>query len=203
MNRHLVALCIALVTGSGLLSACGGSGSDGTSRYDVNYEALRWADPALSPLTNAHSPESVHEHLRNGLRMNLRVRSEYSVAEQQAAVDMTAPVEAFSKTNLHVQGVDEDDRLKYDGQYLYVAESATYGAGPSSGASEPARDALSLYRTDPAQASATPVMRYELGRDSDEALSLETLYILEATNGAGTEAVVALSNSRHPFGIGR
>ncbi len=218
MNTRCAALC-AIVGTSALLVACGGSSGDGPDRgrYDTDYSQLRWADPALEPLTNEHPPEAVSEYLRNGIRLQVRGSDDGSVEEDEVAMpnapeDAAGGGDSFSRTNVHVEGVDEADRLKYDGRYLYVAESPQYSyhhfaeraelddaAGSDDSVPEPSPvQALRIYETDPAQASATPVMRYELERETDSSMVLSQLYTLEQEGT--TEAVVALSDSRYYYG---
>ncbi|UZJ44574.1 beta-propeller domain-containing protein [Marinimicrobium sp. C6131] len=215
MNVRSVTLC-ALAASAMLLAACGGSSGDGPGpgRYDTDYRQLRWADPALEPLTNEHPPEAVSQYLRNGLRLQVSAVDNGMVEEDGVAMPDAQENAAgdFSRTNVHVEGVDEADRLKYDGRYLFVAESPQYSyhrfaesvalddaAGDDGSVPEPAAvQALRIFETDPAQASATGVMRYTLDREADSPLVLSQLYTLE--QGGTTEAVVALSDSRYYYG---
>ncbi len=207
----------AVAGGSALLVACGGSSEPSTpGRLDPQSRDLRWADPALEPLTNEHPAEVVSEYVRNGVRLQVRGTSHYrdDVVSPGAPVaeDNAADGGGFSRTNVHVQGVDEADRLKYDGRYLFVAESPQYsyyhaidrvGADDAVSSDDsvpepPQAQALRIFETDPESLSATPLMRYEFDRDADSALTLSQLYTLEQ-EGA-TEAVVAMSDSQLYYG---
>ncbi|ROQ18325.1 beta propeller domain-containing protein [Marinimicrobium koreense] len=218
MNIRSMTLC-ALAASPMLLVACGGSNGDGEGpgRYDTDYRQLRWADPDLEPLTNEHSPEAVSQFVRNGLRLQMRAgdynwAEEGGVAMPDVSDNAAEGGDDYSRTNVHVEGVDEADRLKYDGRYLFVAESPQYSyhrfaesvaldeaAGDDGSVPEPPPvQALRIYETDPEQARATYIMRYELERDADSPLVLSQLYTLE--DGDATEAVVALSDSRYYYG---
>ncbi len=201
---------------SALLLACGGSSTP--SDPEPRDRELRWADPALEPLTNEHPPEAVSEYVRNGLRLQVRgvePATDDSLSPGVPEMDSAnGDSGGFSRTNVHVQGVDEADRLKYDGRYLFVAESPQYSyyhaidriatdaeiASDESIPAPPQTQALRIFETDPESISATPVMRYEFDRDASSSLTLSQLYTLES-DGA-TEAVVAMSDSRLYYGGG-
>lgn len=207
-----------------LLSACGGSSGDSEpplGRYDIDYSKLRWDDPALEPLTNEHRPEVVAEYLRNGLRLRVGQASgnvDHPVAEDGGVINSREPApeaagddggSSYSQTNVHVEGVDEADRLKYDGRHLFVAESPRYspqtfsetsdGEGDDSMPEPVMTQSLSIYRTEPQEASAQPLAQYDFIREQDSPLVLSQLYLEREEEGAA-ESVLALSDSRMSYG---
>ena len=113
---------VALVVSSTLwLSACGGSGGDGPTRFAVERNS---AKVSLQPL-KATANTSFVNHFKNGI---------YTSSISQICVECTAVpasvqdnvtgVENYSTTNNQEAGVDEADRVKYDGNYLYMIANA-------------------------------------------------------------------------------
>ena len=109
---------------SSLLIACGGN-SDSSSKPVQQVPELNHAKMALTPLAK-ESNTSFAQHLKNGLY--LRNSSNNSVEDQAETLatfsDGTSKSSAsssFSGTTVQYQGVDEGDRIKYDGQYLFIA----------------------------------------------------------------------------------
>lgn len=219
LNRFPLTLsltCLSVL----LLPACGGSsgGSEPRGREDIDYSNLRWDDPALEPLTNEHEAAVVAEYLRNGVRLRVGsgYRADQEVGDTANSVDSPAPGAAgddgYSQTNVHVDGVDEADRLKYDGRHLFVAESPQYSLdhfleqsdvelGVADAVVPPAelQQTLSIYRTQPQEANAQPLAQYDFMRDQDSPLVLSQLY-LEKGEGGVAESVLALSDSRMAYG---
>lgn len=223
LNRFSLAfalMCLSVL----LLSACGGSNGDTEprGRDDIDYSNLRWDDPALEPLTNEHEPEVVAEYLRNGVRLGVNNSNDVAWPDeggfvQDGAENGDSPVpgaagdDGYSQTNVHVEGVDEADRLKYDGRHLFVAESPQYSLdhfldqsdvdlGVDESIPEPeAQQTLSIYRTLPQEASAQPLAQYDFSREQDSPLVLSQLY-LQLDDEGQAESVLALSDSRMNYG---
>jgi uncharacterized secreted protein with C-terminal beta-propeller domain len=71
------------------------------------------------------SPQQVEQFIKNGIyATSIGTTESAPIAASDA--ETAAPSENFSQTNTVEQGVDEADRLKYDGNYMYVAEASTY-----------------------------------------------------------------------------
>lgn len=109
----------------GLLAGCDDEhSSDADSgNADLNNTVLSRAGISGSPLTYV-SADTFESFLKNGIR--LRATSGIFTPEIMETADESSSSESsgassnFSTTNLHEAGVDEADRLKYDGQYLYT-----------------------------------------------------------------------------------
>lgn len=73
------------------------------------------------------SPEALEQFIEDGLRKRFSASNPESVADGGLTVSAAPPASSgrsFSTTNLQEQGVDEADRLKTDGRYMYVANQA-------------------------------------------------------------------------------
>lgn len=218
LNRFPLTLsltCLSVL----FLPACGGSNgaSEPRGREDIDYSNLRWDDPALESLTNEHEAAVVAEYLRNGVRLRVGsgYRADQEVGDTANSVDSPAPGAAgddgYSQTNVHVDGVDEADRLKYDGRHLFVAESPQYSLdhfleqsnvdlGVDDSVPPPElQQRLSIYRTQPREAKAQPLAQYDFVREQDSPLVLSQLYLEKDQDGVA-ESVLALSDSRMTFG---
>ena len=114
-----LAVCTALA-----LSACGGSDSPSTvieQPPEPSVPSVNQAKTFSGPLVQAGEAD-VSRYLKNGV---------YSSTLYGAALETTdsfgAPAPTLSAsnrvsdTNTQVQGVDEADRIEYDGDYLYVS----------------------------------------------------------------------------------
>ncbi len=207
---------MTLLGSSVLLAACGSgsdSGGDSRGRLDTDYSNLRLADPALGPLSNQHPPSDFSEYLRNGLRLMVQPYGGDSQSNgngdfaEAPPADDSAGGGNFSQTNVHVIGVDEADRLKYDGEHLFVAESPYYtyahfasGAeiavddGFSGDTELPPNQAVRIYSTQPEAVGATWMARYEFERSEENPLTLSELYTLDNEEGQA-ESVAALSDT--------
>ncbi len=101
------------------LMACGG-GSSSTNKVNVLAKAV----PALNEMTvpiGALVPSDssrFERYLKNGIY--LRNQTEVRMTLEDTS-DSSAASSSFSSTNIQEQGVDEADRVKYDGQYLFIA----------------------------------------------------------------------------------
>ncbi|MET1255748.1 beta-propeller domain-containing protein [Aliikangiella maris] len=101
----------------GILFACGGSKKPVESEINTDYSALHLAKVKDSKLVKVSDEKFTH-YLKNGLRLQLKKQAEIlKLAETDLAGDYQS---RFSITNTHEAGVDEADRLKFDGDYLYV-----------------------------------------------------------------------------------
>ncbi len=118
------------ITGA-VLCACGGE----QTSEPVDYDALKTAPQTEQGLVLATEDELLQQ-INNGIRLQLKQGNRYLwdsdavVAEPSAGGAPTAPTNSnsgeFSQTNVHVNGVDEADYSKYDGQYWYIATEPNY-----------------------------------------------------------------------------
>ena len=114
-----------------LLLAC--NDSDDGAGLTVDYSSLSYANTQGESLRRAQNSERFATHIKNGIRMRLESHmppnSWEGVARTDAANDAFA--NGFSQTNVIVGGVDESDVVKYDGEYMYIAESQLMWDQPS------------------------------------------------------------------------
>jgi len=78
--------------------------------------------PSNSYLSTFSSYEELSSYLRStsDSRLYYGNGSEFALNEGSAATDARSQT-SYSKTNVQVQGVDEDDTMKTDGRYLYIS----------------------------------------------------------------------------------
>lgn len=122
--KKLIMMPIALV-----FIGCNGDKA-GTKGDNVNsvpqlYQAL----PSHAPLTNSEDI-SFSQYYRNGLYLNSLSQS---TLYNQAGESNTAVSQVFSNTNTHVAGIDELDRVKYDGDTLFVSTNSHGSKATESG----------------------------------------------------------------------
>ena len=141
-----------LLASYGGLAACGGGSGD--ESVNTDYSALRLAPSHEGALHYATSDEQLLRPLRNGLRMSL-----VGMPEIAAIAGVTAPGDSpqgtFSATTVQVEGVDEADLVKYDGQYLYSMRPEVAPAVPGF-----TRNVLTIARTNPATATTEVVSEF-------------------------------------------
>ncbi|BBN83927.1 hypothetical protein PA25_39120 [Pseudoalteromonas sp. A25] len=109
-----------------LLSACS-SDNDTADKKTDSLPQLNGIKVSTQPLTKA-SAEQFAMHLKNGLFMR---HYEYTSPSQptssnESNADSSAITATSSSTNVQEQGVDEADRIKYDGQYMYISASTAH-----------------------------------------------------------------------------
>ncbi|MDQ2075731.1 beta-propeller domain-containing protein [Marinimicrobium sp. ABcell2] len=191
-----------------------GCGSGSERGAEVDYSHLEQASPVAEPLSNQHDLDSFANYLKNGLRLQVaggQSRPSADVAMMaEAASDTTSRASGnFSDTNVHVQGVDEADLVKYDGEYLYVlgtpragynhqtqpqtdvASTSTFA--PSYGS---LAQSIRILRTNPEQAQATAVAEIPAPEDDDNQWRSQ-LYLHETEQGK-TQSLIAISEIYEP-----
>ena len=154
------------------------------NEINTDYSMLTLAKVKQSPLAPI-GDSAFSRYLKNGIRLRLDGVSVYDdVVEANVAADSAASGH-FSTTNLHESGVDESDRLKYDGEYLYIVKDHYY---PIEEGKEEV--AVSILQTDSTNASADPVGT--INRNSSELANIG-LYLEQNSSG---EYLVSLSSTR-------
>lgn len=118
MNITAAVLCAIIAITAGVLirrgSKAGGSTPTEAENYDEIYKAVQ----------NAVNKSDISLYARDGLEFSSAAINEqvadYDVAE--GASDGTKGSD-YSKTNTQTEGVDEADKVKTDGRYIYVLSS--------------------------------------------------------------------------------
>lgn len=111
------------------LSACG-SDTPPTPELPEEPPQVNQAKVFDGPLSQTSSQQA-EQFIKNGIYA--ASINEVIVTDEAVSVPIASPAandvtsgDSFSQTNTVEQGVDESDRLKYDGDYMYVAETSTY-----------------------------------------------------------------------------
>lgn len=138
MERKMLGKTILLISSFSLLVGCGSDSK--TDETAVSIEELKEV-PSLNAISMALTPLKAvsagdfEQHLKNGVYLN-SAQSSYmlptvdestSVAESNLATnDSTGKQSGYSSTITQEAGVDEGDRIKYDGEYMYIANYQYY-----------------------------------------------------------------------------
>ena len=128
LNKKLILLSSVLT-----LMGCGGD-----SKTEVPIEQLEEV-PALNVMTMALTPlKSVNasdfeQHLKNGIYLNsaqqngiLEAVAFDAATPTAAASNKSGSSASYSSTITQESGVDEGDRIKYDGEFMYIANYQYY-----------------------------------------------------------------------------
>jgi hypothetical protein len=114
-----------------LLSACGSGGGDDDVVLRQQIE-LNSAQVSLQPLKET-TTTSFATHLKNGLYtasinqiINASSGCNNCEATSTPSTDTGSSAGVFSQTNTQEAGVDEADRVEYDGEHLYIAAHPYY-----------------------------------------------------------------------------
>ena len=165
------------------IGCCGGGARE--EPVNTDYSALRLAPSHEGALSYATSDEQLLRAVRNGLRMSL-----VGAPQVAAVLGITAPAASnpqgtFSSTTVQVDGVDEADLVKYDGQlHLHDAARRACPRAPASRAT-----CSPIARTDPATAGDAD----RLGvHGAGEQTRLPQLYQLQSEQGSA-EFLAAVS----------
>ena len=128
MKRNAFYIYGLMATGSLLISACS-SNSSNSSEPD-NENTGQTQNISLVP---AQSDAQLEAYLKQGLidgtaqvsleDDQLDGTTEETGSPDQAAGDVAQSDTLFSETNLQMQGVDEADKVKFDGEFIYVTEN--------------------------------------------------------------------------------
>jgi hypothetical protein len=172
-----------------LLASCGslvGCGSGSTRQEPVNtdYSGLRVAPSHEGALSYATSDEQLLRAVRNGLRMSLVGSPQIAAVVGISAPRADSPQGTFSSTTVQVDGVDEADLVKYDGNYIYTMRPQNVPASPGF-----TRNVLTVARTEPATAGTQIVSQFTV---PGEQTGLPQLYQLQSEQGSA-EFLAAIS----------
>lgn len=199
-----------MLSACALLGACGSGSGDHQFQPEEaapDYSNLSLADAGSEPLSVTHPVDSFARYLKNGVRLSQNGRAyvqDGEVTESPSAGDNSANG-GYSQTNVHVAGVDEADRIKYDGQQLYIAKSAYYTywqftedasiEEPGSPDTESQQQGIRILTTHPEQAEATAVTEISFDHRPEDLAHgvLSDLYLLENSQNQ-TQEVVAISD---------
>ena len=120
MKRSLLLSSLTL----GILIGCGGSNkTDTPSVEEQEIPKLNDIKVSAAPLIKA-SEFQFSQNLKNGLFKRYQTRlSNDDTLENDASTSPTASKD-FSQTNQQEQNVDESDRIKYDGEFLFIAANS-------------------------------------------------------------------------------
>ncbi|WP_111642535.1 beta-propeller domain-containing protein [Marinimicrobium alkaliphilum] len=207
---------IALSAISLVLAACGGSSGSGGDT-DPDYSNLRSGDSRAAALHLSEAEDQFGQYLKNGMRLQIRIPADghgngNGPANGNGNGSEQAPVAEgdfddagggsrsgnFSTTNVHVEGVDEADRIKYDGEHLFIASRPTPWRVMGQEDSLFEGQGIRILATDPAGAATQEVARYDFADDHH----LRDLY-LHAEAGV-TRDVITLGHryGYHPMSGG-
>ncbi|MCW8880157.1 MAG: beta-propeller domain-containing protein [Kangiellaceae bacterium] len=179
MKQHNSILILSLTFIAIFLTACG---SD--NEINTDYSMLTLAEVKQTPLAPIGG-SAFSLYLKNGIRLRLDGTAVYDDLVEANVAAASASSGHFSTTNLHESGVDESDRLKYDGEYMYLIKDHYYPVAEGKG-----ELAVSILETDSENASAEPVG--SINRSSSELVNIG-LYLEQNTRG---EYLVSLSSTR-------
>ncbi|MGB0494953.1 MAG: beta-propeller domain-containing protein [Kangiellaceae bacterium] len=137
------------------LTAC----SSDDAEINTDYSALNKTSVSEKPLIQPVN-SAFEQYVKNGIRLRL-VAPDYPVALASVAEDNSnVSISSFSTTNVHEIGVDEADRLKFDGEYLYTVAFAGYQDIDNdipTDTSYAQQNSIQIYKTDPSVPEAEVV----------------------------------------------
>lgn len=172
-----------LICSSGvvILLTIGGCDSSDDDKVNIDYSNLKTSQTTDSTLTTT-SESRFANYIKNGLRLRLSGNNYPDPLMEASADSSGVSTSQFSTTNVHEIGVDEADRFKYDGEYLYAVESNSFSGQEQSG------NRIRILQTDKQQATASLVA--EIVIDSSE-VTVSDLFLLPET-----KQLVSLANTQ-------
>jgi len=153
-------LAVALFSGS-LILIVGCGGSDSPQPPQLNELSV-----AITPLSNS-TQTSFAQHLKNGIYLR-NSQSKQANTCNNCSTSTTDSAEStladsssgnFSSTTTQEQGVDEIDRIKYDGNYLFIANNNYYSYQTASRALKEGSDISQVSLSPPIQAKINSTVR--------------------------------------------
>ncbi len=186
-----ISILISLISLTGCLSE--------SNTLNTDYSLLKQSSVSEKPLVSA-SNKAFSTYIKNGIRFRL-AQSEYPIVYTDAAAEQSSDGNSgaddsggFSTTNVHELGVDEADRLKYDGEYLYIVSK---GDGSPEGipteidtfpADRVVKNQIRILRTDNQSISAQEVSTIE---NETSNLTFSDIYLRP-----DSRQLIALSNTQ-------
>lgn len=160
------------------LAGCGGSGEE---PLDTDYSRLKIAESRETPLDYAQNVEQILRPLRNGVR----IMTENGPVFPAVTATGSTVQSPRSDTTVQIDGVDEADSVKYDGQYVYATHPQLAPA------SVPlwSRNVLDIMRTNPDTAGFEYVTHYSMEGETNIS---PQLYLVRTQTGT-TDYVAAVS----------
>lgn len=178
------------------------SSSVSSNSSNVDYSKLKLSPSSNSELELA-SADTLAERLKNGLRLQVGNNYRYSGDVPQPIFarattleldttngEVSAPPSTdsadrdgnYSDTNVHVDGVDEADYVKYDGKHWFVStypylDPFLINRSPG----------IQIVATDPANANAEIVAEIDLG---DEFAGVQDMYLVGSSEQASSHLAV-------------
>lgn len=182
-----IPLSLSIAISGILLTACG-SDSKKPPTEAVDYSHLSSTPQTEQPLILADETR-LNEHLKNGLRLQLSGQGGgFGGGAPDAVAQPAAPPTAaegdsagraadaggagFSDTNVHVQGVDEADYAKYDGQHWFIATYPQYQRYLTQSISP----GVQIVATDPDSPNVEIVGKYDMDEDWG---SISEMYLVQ------------------------
>jgi len=142
-----------------MLALAGCNSSD--NKLNIDYSHLQKSSVKDAPLSGVSNGD-LGTYIKNGIRLRLAGQNDAIALLGVAEGDQTnTATSSFSTTNVHEIGVDEADRLKYDGNYLYQV-NRSYFQTTEGGQNNNIR----ILKTDPD--NATMELVGEIVNDSDD-----------------------------------
>lgn len=171
-NILLAAMALPLIIGC--------QSKDREETLNTDYSQLKLATAKQSPLVQSNDSSRFTELVKNGMRLQLN--NSHLV---QTLTSAEVASSQYSNNNLHEAGVDEIDRVQYDGQHLFVAGLPFHGPDPDTGKT------IRILETAPAQANAREIGALKLSSSTSQ---LSGMYVLKNANQQ-TEKVVAIAGT--------
>lgn len=196
-------------------TACGGgNGESGTTTRAKTLAVEDYATLTKTTMEPKHlkpaTEDELLNHLLNGIRMNVYVYEgggelpiPLATAAPEAGTTVTRSEDSdtslsdstgggFSTTNVHVNGVDEADYIKYDGEHIYLSTESQYQE--DAGWTTPS---IRILATDPGNAGVSEVATIPSDDTSWGAAS--ALYLL--SDGTQTSDLVSLRSQWSYFAL--
>ncbi|NOU50393.1 hypothetical protein HG263_07540 [Pseudoalteromonas sp. JBTF-M23] len=108
-----------------LLGACSSDNDSSSDKKTDSLPQLNGIKVSTTPLTKA-SAQQFTTHLKNGLFMRHYQYDTPAQPTNSSEGDLATVTATSSSTNVQEQGVDEADRIKYDGQYMYISANSAH-----------------------------------------------------------------------------
>jgi len=162
------------------LFGCGQSSDE----IDIDYSELEMSLIKDAPL-EASSTFQLGNYIKNGIRLRLSQQG----YPEMLAVDTLgngATISNFSTTNVHEIGVDEADRFKYDGEYLYQVNRRWYQNGGQEN-----DNSINILKTDFNNATTREVSK--ILNNSDD-LNISDIYLRAEEN-----QLISIKNTQYLF----